>query len=178
MNMRQVVVSFVSASFLLAAGCGGSDETSGLAGVYKVSAQTKIRNACEGAGETEAIDPPFFLIVDDPLLNGLHLNVYRCTSADRASCDEMGFPLVFLAQRAGSEFIAEQLQRSGGGADPCFVQWTGTRIIKTAAGVQLRTENRSADRPAAECAARDPAISSGRGYPCTVVDVRDAAPAQ
>lgn len=172
-----VVVAMFAAAATAASGCGG-DDASGLAGIYRVSTQVKIRGACEGAGEAQPIDPAFFVIVDQPLVNGLFVDVYRCASADRSSCDENGFPLAFLAERVGSEWIAEQLQRS---ADPsgmgCFVQWTGTRIVKTGAGVQLRSESRAGTRPPAECAAAEPAISSGRNLPCAVVDVREATPA-
>jgi hypothetical protein len=155
----------------LLVGCGGSDspKESGLAGMYQVISHVKLYQACDGAAEAQTISPLFFVVEDELLDDGLRITVMPCTGRERVSCG--GYPTFDLAERLrDGEFLDEQLQGSPDGTG-CWLQWTGTYIAKSGAGVRLRTEGRSQTR-AAGCDPL-PAIASGRTWPCAYVETRE-----
>jgi len=161
-------------------GCGGSSgggsgtsaTTSGLACVYRVDSSTR-RQPCDAAGDPEAAPYPFtyFAVVDDPLLNGLFVNVLPCTGSQLGMCDD-NQRILFLGKRvADGEFAAGTYQRSES-AGSCAHSWIGARVTKTAAGVTLQEEYRSEERPAATCQGdlSDAEVDKGASLACVSVE--------
>ena len=126
-------------------GCGSSD--SGLAGVYQVTAQSKQTGGCDAPVAATTLDPPYFIVVDEDFVNGTFLEAYKCTGADKSTCDTETFPLVFLAESiGGGKYLAESMSRQG-----CSATWNGDYIEKTPDGVNLRSETRSGTLTGSDC---------------------------
>jgi hypothetical protein len=144
-------------------GAGGSDSSPGLAGVYRVQSQAR-QQPCDGAGTAIApLDPPYFLVVEEALLNGLFVDAYPCTGPERATCDEKGFPLLFLGKPVGEGEYAAGTYAKSEGSDSCSHAWLGARVKKTALGVTLQTESRREDLPKATCTDEVTEAEAARG---------------
>ena len=137
-------------------GCGSGDGdggggSPGLAGIYKVQSDV-LKLPCDGAEDpVTPPDPPYFLVVEEALLNGLVIDAYSCTGPERSTCDEKGFPLLFLGKRVAEGEYAAGTYAKLEGSDVCAHNWLGARIKKTAAGATLQKESRSEDQPKATC---------------------------
>jgi hypothetical protein len=152
------------------AGCSGAAE-SGLAGIYRVTAQTR-HQPCDSPGQAVmSINPPYFVVVDDALINGLYVNAYPCTGPDHASCDEEGFPLLFLGHKVGEgEYAAGTLNYDRSDA-ACDLLWLGARVKKTEAGVTLSKEQRAATRPPADCDGKgDSLLDMAHTFSCRSIE--------
>ena len=173
--MKTAMAMTMAAAFALGvAGCGG-DDSSGLAGMYQTTSQSENLTACDTDGAPTTIDPPYFVVIDENLLNGLFVSAYPCTGPERSSCNTDSFSLFFLAQSAsGGEYIAESTQRSGVSGNTCSLGWTGTRIKKTADVVILRDEYRSGEVTGKVCTDDNLDFSTGRTLECHNVEVRVA----
>ena len=165
----------VASAALVAVGCGGAggDESSpGLAGVYKVQSQAR-QQPCNAAGTpVTPVDPPYFVGVEQALLNGLFIDAYPCTGPERGTCDEKGFPLLFLGKKVGEgEYAAGTYAKSEGG-DSCGHAWLGARLEKTDLGVTLRKESRHEERPKATCAGdvTDAEAAQGPSLDCVAIE--------
>ena len=164
----------VAALGLGAAGCGG-DESSGLAGMYQTTSQSENLTACDTEGTPTTIDPPYFVVIDENLLNGLFVSAYPCTGPERSSCNTDSFSLFFLAKRAsGGEFITDEPQRDSVSGNECSLSWRGTRAKKTADGIILRDEYRSGRVSGNVCTDQDWDWTAGRVLECHNVEIRVA----
>jgi hypothetical protein len=163
-------------------GCGGEDDdaasstASGLAGFYETLREDYYQ-PCDGTPSSVGVQPPYFRVVDESLLNGLFVSVYRCRDSDPSSCDneDTGSPLIFLAEEtAGGVFHTDASSRSGNGAD-CTASWYGEDVKKSADGVTLASEERSGAWSGADCTGDFTAalVSKTKSLPCFQREVRE-----
>ena len=130
---------------------GGGGGSPGLAGIYKVQSDV-LKLPCDGAEDpVTPPEPPYFLVVEEALLNGLFIDAYPCTGPERSTCDENGFPLLFLGKQVAAGEYAAGTYSKLEGSDTCQHNWLGARIKKTATGATLQKESRSEDQPKATC---------------------------
>ncbi|MCC6993536.1 MAG: hypothetical protein IT370_02790 [Deltaproteobacteria bacterium] len=172
--MTKKLLPFAFALTLGLAGCGG-DESSGLAGMYMTTSQSENLAGCDGDGTPKTIDPAYFVVIDENLLNGLFVSAYPCTGPERSSCNTDSFSLFFLAERAsGGEFITDQPSRDSVSGNECTIGWSGTRAKKTTGGIILRDEYRSGRVTGKVCTDQDWDWAAGRVLECKHVEIRVA----
>ena len=142
--------------------------------MYQLTSFTLAR-PCDAAPVDQPLDSPYFEIVY--YAGDLGLVGYKCSSADKTSCDTSGATLFLDAKPLGDDAYREQQALTTGNLiEGCAVDYYGTDIQKSSAGVTisyLQTRGSTTGQACGGDAIPDATLTQFRDFDCSSVAVRE-----
>jgi len=165
-------VCYIAAVLALAACGDDGDDASTFVGLYEVTHHTRNETACDQEGPASD-DFTHFALTEGDLFGQSYLSFGECTSADPASCQNLGIFSAYI--RFGGAWTNELHSSSGGGDASCFLGYVHGTMTKLDEPGELRFEtrvyNEEDDTLSEEECDPDTAEARGDDMPCELFEV-------